>query len=252
MKAPISAPASDRTRTFYEDLVNGKVTRSLWGKHRRFNSTAIAAKSSVKKHFVPFVARHVTGTDRVLDLGCGPGGFMLATAPLCRELVGADITPSFVEVANQSLAAAGLTNAKAELIEPGRIPFGDGTFDCILMVDTIHHLEDARVTMEDVHRVLRPGGTLLIFEPNKRNPALWLMCLLDSNEHGLLRLGTFSKYKALLQDNYQVVESSYNGLLIGPEGKLSEAIADAVASPKASQWLGWLSPKLFIAAQKLA
>lgn len=251
MKIPISVRTSDETRNFYNDLVRGGVSRSIWGKDRRFNPTAIAAKRSVKKHFVPAVSAYVSDSDIVLDLGCGPGGFTIVMASLCKEIVGADLAPSFIELANRSFAQLGVTNAKAQVIEPGKLPFSDGAFDRIVMVDTIHHLEDAPATMAEVHRVLKPGGTLLIFEPNKRNPALWLMCLLDSNEHGLLRLGTISKYETLLGNHYEILDSRYSGLLIGPDGKFSEAIANSVCRPPLSRWFGWVSPKLFIAARKV-
>jgi ubiquinone/menaquinone biosynthesis C-methylase UbiE len=247
---PISVRTSEETRNFYDDLVRGSVTRSIWGKDRRFDPIAIAAKRSVQRHFVPAIRRYLASSDFVLDLGCGPGGFTISAAPLCRHIVAADITPSFVELANRSLAEQGVSNAKAEVIGPGKLPYADGTFDRVLMVDTIHHLEDAASTMAEVHRVLKPGGVLLIFEPNKRNPVLWFMCLIDRNEHGLLRLGISSKYEALLGPRYEIIESRYNGLLIGPDGRLSEAVADLVSRPALSAWLGWLSPKLFIAARK--
>ncbi len=76
------------------------------------------------------------------------------------------------------------------------------------------------------------------------------MCLLDRNEHGLLRLGSLAKYRALLGTRYDFVEQRYSGLLIGPDGAMSRTIADAASEGPLSGLLGWLSPKLFIAARK--
>jgi hypothetical protein len=104
--------------------------------------------------------------------------------------------------------------------------------------------------MEEACRVLKSNGKLLIFEPNKLNPALWLMCRLDPNEHGLLRLGTPGKYRALLRDRYDILADHYSGLLIGPDGIMARSIADMLSSTHVAFLVGWLSPKLFIAARK--
>ena len=72
--------------------------------------------------------------------------------------------------------------------------------------------------MAEVIRVLKPDGLLLIFEPNKANPLLALMCVLDPNEHGLLKLGTFSSYRKLIGRRANIICKEYNGMLVGPDG----------------------------------
>lgn len=236
---------SDDTRRFYDGLSDGLERRGLWGKENRFDPHKIAASRSVREHYLPAISPYITRTDSVLDLGCGPGGFLLATAPLCGKIIGADITPSFVDEAQAAVAA--IASASAQAIEPGILPFPDASFDRVIMVDTIHHLEHADETMREVHRVLKPGGTLLVFEPNKKNPLLWLMCLLDKNEHGLLRLGTIHAYRNML-GRFAILEAKHSGLLIGPDSPLSLFLANVLM-----RWRGlaWLSPKLFLAARKL-
>lgn len=238
-----------QTRSFYSGLVNGSEKRGVWSKENRFDPDAIGKKPSVQRHFFSVIAPLLASTDRCLDLGCGPGGFLALIAPLCGEVVGADVVPDFVDECRRTIARKGLSNASAVLLEKEELPFADEEFDKVVMVDTIHHLEFHENTMSEVHRVLKPGGLLLIFEPNKANPLLALLCALDPNEHGLLRLGTFSSYTRLLEDRFQIVQQSYNGMLVGPQGRLSVAIADRV-SATGHEALAWLSPKLFIAASK--
>lgn len=241
---------SEATRKFYNDLVDGKVSRSLWGKEKRFSPESIAAKSSVFRYYTSVVMPYLKKTDNVLDLGCGPGGFLAVTAPLCGKITGADITPNFIEECNNIIKERNLANAEAVLVESGKIPFPDGYFETVVMVDTIHHLENAAATMEEVFRILKQNGLLLIFEPNKLNPLLFLMCCLDKNEHGLLKLGTIKKYKNLLETNCELLEVKYNGLLIGPESRLSLRLADICSSSPLTPLLGWLSPKMFLAAKR--
>ncbi len=118
------------------------------------------------------------------------------------------------------------------------------------MVDTIHHLENAGETMDEVYRVLKKDGLLLIFEPNKYNPLLYLMCCLDKNEHGLLQLGTINKYRQLIGSRYDLISGKYNGLLIGPKGRIALYLADICSSARLAPLIGWLSPKIFMVARK--
>lgn len=241
--------SADQTRNFYQGLVEDTKKKGIWNKGNRFDPDAIVKKSSVLRHFVPVVGQYLSITDNCLDLGCGPGGFLALMAPLCGRIVGADIVPDFVEESRATIERKALGNASVVLLGKTRLPFTDGEFDKVVMIDTIHHLEFHDNTMDEVFRVLKPGGLLLIFEPNKANPLLALLCALDPNEHGLLRLGSFSAYRRLLGDAFEIIQQNYNGMLVGPQGSVSLAIADFV-SASGHTALGWLSPKLFIAARK--
>jgi ubiquinone/menaquinone biosynthesis C-methylase UbiE len=238
-----------KTRDFYHGLLKGEEKRGVWGVENRFTSNSIIRKPSVLRHFIPQLEIYFSPSDKCLDLGCGPGGFLALMAPLCNSIVGADIVTEFIKECSSTIEKNSIDNASAVLLKSAKLPFDDAEFDKVVMVDTIHHLEDHKKTLYEVSRVLKPGGLLLIFEPNKANPLLALMCVLDSNEHGLLNLGTFSSYRKILEPLFEVVHQEYNGMLIGPEGIMSTAIADFV-SMRGNPLLGWLSPKLFIVARK--
>jgi SAM-dependent methyltransferase len=237
------------TRSFYQTLMSGEAKRGLWGKESRFNADKIIRSPSVLGHFERVISRYVEPTHRCLDLGCGSGGFLTILAGKCGHAVGADIVPAFVEEARNTLERHGRSNAEVVLLQQGKLPFADGEFDRLLMVDTIHHLENVQETLDEAARVLRPGGLLLVFEPNKLNPLLALMCLFDPNEQGLLRLGTFDAYERILSARFEVVARAYNGLLVGPSGRLARGVADFVSRP-ARAMVNWFSPKIFIAAAR--
>jgi ubiquinone/menaquinone biosynthesis C-methylase UbiE len=46
------------------------------------------------------------------------------------------------------------------------LPFQSDTFDCIIMVDALHHVADQLKTSDELRRILKPGGRLIIEEPN--------------------------------------------------------------------------------------
>lgn len=243
-------PDAARTVRFYENLVAGRESRGLWGADRRFDAERIRRHPSVARHFESVVASILRPTDAVLDLGCGPGGFLSVAAPHCASITGVDVVPAFVEQCQATIDRLGLRGARALLSDGRRIPVEDGTFDAAILVDVIHHCEDPVAVLADVRRVLRPGGRLLIFEPNKANPLLALMCALDRNEWGLLRLGSRRAYRRLLDGLFEVDEMRWSGLLVGPEGRVSMAVADAVSGGPLSGVAGWLSPKHLIVARR--
>jgi SAM-dependent methyltransferase len=241
---------SEETKNFYDNLADGKVTHRLWSKEKRFSPHAFAGKISVFNHFTSIIELYISKNDHVLDMGCGPGGFLSIISNICKSVVGADITPNFVNECNEMIKKNKLQNASSVLITPGNLPFPDAHFDKIVMVDTIHHMENIHETLDEISRVLKKDGLLLIFEPNKYNPLLYAMCMLDKNEHGLLNLGTPKKYIELLGPKYEIIKKKYSGLLIGPESRLSIYLADLFSTSFLTPLLGWLSPKLFIVARK--
>jgi ubiquinone/menaquinone biosynthesis C-methylase UbiE len=241
--------SSEQTRLFYHSLLKGHAKRGILNKENRFDPYSIVKKQSVIRHFLPTIQYYLSTSDKCLDLGCGPGGFLALMAPHCGTIVGADIVPDFIEECRSTIDSHSINNASAVLLDSSKLPFYDNEFDKVVMVDTIHHLENHKITLEEVCRILKPGGLLLILEPNKSNPLLAILCALDPNEHGLLRLGTFFSYRRILGSSFEVIHQDYNGMLVGPDGKISSAIADFV-SLQGKSLLGWLSPKLFMVARK--
>ncbi|ATX81424.1 Methyltransferase domain-containing protein [Mariprofundus ferrinatatus] len=97
--------------------------------------------------------------DRVLDFGCGIGDFLVFR----QGTTGVDINPHNVEYC-RSLGLA------AEVIENGVIPFADHSFDSLIMDNVLEHIPEPEVNavLNEVLRVLRPGGRLLIGVPGPK------------------------------------------------------------------------------------
>lgn len=98
---------------------------------------------------------------RVLDIGCGVGGadLVLARDLNAGQVVGIDIEEPLIVRARQNVANAGLQAAiDIQLVEPGPLPFADGSFDIVFSKDSIIHIPDKPAFYRDVLRVLRPGG----------------------------------------------------------------------------------------------
>ncbi len=96
---------------------------------------------------------------RVLDLGCGKGRFARALAERGASVVGLDLSAAMLDQAT----GIGRVRGSAR-----RLPFGPASFDAVMAVEVFEHL--ARRSLDlvcgEIHRVLRPGGRLVIVDKN--------------------------------------------------------------------------------------
>lgn len=95
--------------------------------------------------------------DALLDAPAGQG----ALSGLAHK---AGIQVTAMELDREMFRVQGVDFVPANLNE--RLPVDDHTFDCVACVDGIEHLEDPFNLVREFHRVLRPGGTLVISTPN--------------------------------------------------------------------------------------
>ena len=100
---------------------------------------------------------------QVLENGCGVGMYAEHLAPLAGMLVGIEFDlPRAVEAHQRGEHIA---NAAGE-----HLPFADQSFDAILSHEVLEHVQDDRLAVQEMVRVLRPGGRILLFVPNRGYP----------------------------------------------------------------------------------
>lgn len=100
-----------------------------------------------------------TSPGRVLEVGCGSGPFLRILQAAGWDATGIDFDPEAVAAANR----AGL-NAKASDLLSEKFPAE--SFDRIVMDNVIEHLPDPTAVFAECHRVLKPGGRLVMITPN--------------------------------------------------------------------------------------
>ncbi|MCI0703097.1 MAG: class I SAM-dependent methyltransferase [Planctomycetia bacterium] len=103
---------------------------------------------------------------RILDLGCGTGWTSQFFARAGHEVVGADISPGMIRVANDQRDAAGLTNLTFVVADYEQLNFRD-EFDAVVFFDSLHHAEDERLAIAKAFAALKPGGVCLTAEPGR-------------------------------------------------------------------------------------
>lgn len=96
---------------------------------------------------------------RVLDLGCAKGTLSLLMRELGGSWVHADLDRANL------LEALSLVDRGVVQLGPAPLPFPDRSFDTVVSLDFIEHIQDDQAVLEEVRRILKPGGTLLLSTP---------------------------------------------------------------------------------------
>jgi ubiquinone/menaquinone biosynthesis C-methylase UbiE len=102
---------------------------------------------------------------RLLDVGCGNGAQTLRLLDRFDEVVAIDVVPEHLETLSANLPPG--ARCRTVLYDGGRMPFADASFDAVLSIETLEHVADEDRTLAEMHRVLVPGGTLVVSVPNK-------------------------------------------------------------------------------------
>lgn len=105
---------------------------------------------------------------QVLDLGCGTGELLtslLGRWPDCR-CAGLDLSEKMLQTARNKLGS------RAELVlgDAAALPFADGRFDAVICCDSFHHYPQPEQVLEQVARVLQPGGVFLLADCTAPGP----------------------------------------------------------------------------------
>jgi SAM-dependent methyltransferase len=101
--------------------------------------------------------------DRVLDVATGAGHAALAFAPHVREVIASDITPEMLEQVCRLAAERSLTNVRTRGDAPAEaLPFADALFEKVLCRVAAHHFPEVEKFLTESHRVLKPGGALVL------------------------------------------------------------------------------------------
>ena len=101
---------------------------------------------------------------RVLDVGCGTGIMSAKLAASGRDTLGVDLSPAMIHRARRKRTA----NLDFIIGDAEHLPVADGEFDAVVNLISLHHYPNANRALSEFHRVLRPGGrlVLVIFDRN--------------------------------------------------------------------------------------
>ena len=119
----------------------------------------------------------------VLEIGVGQGSHASLIAPRAKSFTGVDITEPAVEATSRRLEQLGLAGARVLQMDAEEMTFPDASFDYIWSWGVIHHSADTRRVLEQMHRVLRPGGRANVMVYHR---SFWKYYVVDGFLKGLI------------------------------------------------------------------
>lgn len=96
-------------------------------------------------------------SDRVLDVACGTGELLAQIAPRVERAIGVDISPGMLEIARSRHPDIDFRVGPSDAL-----PFADGEFTALVCTTALHHFPEPQRSLDEMARVLGPGGRVVI------------------------------------------------------------------------------------------
>ncbi|QDT56683.1 23S rRNA (guanine(745)-N(1))-methyltransferase [Caulifigura coniformis] len=183
-------------------MTESSLVRRLAGVPRLFDALRWMLEGGYRGHH-GVVARHLNNVGRVLDLGCGTGIYAPFFPP--DSYVGADLSEAYI-----AAAQAKFPGHRFVVQDGTRTSFQEAEFDACMISGVLHHLDDSQAAqlLEEASRVVRPGGTIVVWEDI---PSRWwngvghVIHRLDLGNH----IRSPEGYRQLLQRHFTIVCSEH-------------------------------------------
>ncbi len=151
-----------------------RVFWSLFGRYAWDDQSEPARVSDPPKRVVEIVqTRCIKLHERVLDAGCGTGNYAVALATARFQVIGVDFAPGMLAQAQQKVTAAlsqYVSFQTADLNAPLRFPTAH--FDHVISISVLQAVASPNFTLGELHRVLRPRGTIVLSLPRQDSQVL--------------------------------------------------------------------------------
>lgn len=155
----------------------------MWDADPVFTGETVTTKDRFKLLFYPkkwFLYRHIEKhkkkmniqTYRILDVGCGMGATVIDLKKMFNrsvEIIGLDVVQMQVDLGNTKLKQHGVS-AQLQWYDGEHLPFNAESFDAIYTSDVLGHVKEVQPWLEELSRVLKPGGVLAMFSESALGP----------------------------------------------------------------------------------
>jgi len=160
----------------------------------------------------------------VLDVGCGAGEVcveLAARVEASGRVAGVDLSDAMINAARRAASEAGV-DVDLRVASATALPFADGTFDAVRAERVFQHLDRPNEALAEMLRVTRPGGRVMVIDPDHGQLGLGL----DEPEHRLV-------FEAMRREILRTIVNPHSGsrlrgLFVGAGMKEIEEIVSAV------------------------
>lgn len=141
----------------------------------RFLTAAYFARGKDGTPFGRFLRTELVAGKAVLEIGCGMGTHAALLAKAGADLTAVDITDNAVEMTRRRFQSFGL-RGRIQQADAEHLPFEDATFDVVWSWGVIHHSSSTEKCLEEITRVLREGGNLVLMVYYRPSIVYYLHC----------------------------------------------------------------------------
>ncbi|MFO0983536.1 MAG: metalloregulator ArsR/SmtB family transcription factor [Planctomycetota bacterium] len=150
---------------------------------------------SLAKALLLLVPRQV-----VADLGVGSGELTLLLASAAQRVIAVDYSEKMLQTVATKALRAGLSNIEFRSGEIDALPLAEQEVDVVILSQVLHHADSPARALDEAHRVLKPGGRVIVLDLRKHQEA-WVRDKLKDvwlgfNEDELLRLMKQARFAA--------------------------------------------------------
>jgi ubiquinone/menaquinone biosynthesis C-methylase UbiE len=121
----------------------------------------------VNYEYVLEKAGQIAQGSKILDYGCGAGDVVMEGSRRGLDIIGVETFYGGSKAKDLTISRGLLNQSVFSLSEEYEIPFNDSYFDFVISNQVFEHVEDLQFTIDEIFRVLKPGGKLLALFPDK-------------------------------------------------------------------------------------
>ncbi len=187
----------------------------MWDDRPVFEGAKISAKDRVKLLFYPkklylyswvsrYVRRHKSSqknkTLKIVDVGCGTGATVIDLKKMFKrqaEIIGVDVMSEQIDIAKKRIKEYGIWS-EFYIYDGENLPFSDNSIDVIYSSDVLGHVKDVRIWLQELYRVLKPNGEIIMFSESKLGKHAYIRNYLLKNNintdpHAEFHISLYSK-----------------------------------------------------------
>ncbi len=145
----------------FHDEFDAEIYDWKWGK-----MYGVGEMEKIVSDYRNYMGGELGKIEKYLDIGCGTGAAVVNLSLLDKigEAHGSDISMGMLNMCRKNANSVG-GKITLTLSDAQKLPYKDNTFDFITCHAILHHVPQPKTVMDEVYRLLKPGGKALVFEP---------------------------------------------------------------------------------------